>query len=312
MYKLIPFLQKSLHRKQDPLLKFFSTACFSKDPMIPVSKAYSLLSSKSSLFIDIRDPLAYKESHIPGAINMNEFFTYLGTSDEKGVKHLTSHFEALFQKAGITGQENIITYEECLKTRFGASCRAYFLLNLFGHKNVNVLHGGFEAWVKANYPVTQEVPSVKANPSFQAKWNDQYYAGKDHVLKAMQGKNQKTVLLDVRDIEEWNAETSSPYGKDFAPRKGRIPGAVHIVWKDLLEIKDGVTFMKTPEEVKKVCQEKGIQKDQEIIVYCFKGARASNSLIALERAGYTNLKNYFASWNEWSRDNSLSIEGEKP
>lgn len=33
-------------------------------------------------------------------------------------------------------------------------------------------------------------------------------------------------LLDNRDKDEWLGESSSPYGKDFAPRKGRIPGAV--------------------------------------------------------------------------------------
>ncbi len=31
--------------------------------------------------------------------------------------------------------------------------------------------------------------------------------------------------LDVRDVDEWIADSSSPYGKDFCPRKGRIPGA---------------------------------------------------------------------------------------
>ena len=34
------------------------------------------------------------------------------------------------------------------------------------------------------------------------------------------------VKLDVRDVVEWIGESSSPYGKDFCPRKGRIPGFV--------------------------------------------------------------------------------------
>ncbi|MFI9652109.1 hypothetical protein [Guyparkeria halopsychrophila] len=38
------------------------------------------------------------------------------------------------------------------------------------------------------------------------------------------------VLLDVRDVDEWIAESSSPYGKDFCPRKGRLPEAVWIEW----------------------------------------------------------------------------------
>lgn len=43
-------------------------------------------------------------------------------------------------------------------------------------------------------------------------------------------------------------------------------------------------------------------------MYCFKGARASNTFIALRNAGFNKLKNYFASWNEWSRDPSLPID----
>ncbi|MGZ3290002.1 MAG: rhodanese-like domain-containing protein, partial [Xanthobacteraceae bacterium] len=42
--------------------------------------------------------------------------------------------------------------------------------------------------------------------------------------------------------------------------------------------------------------------------YCFKGARASNTLVALKEAGIENVTLYFGSWNEWSRDPSLPIE----
>ena len=44
------------------------------------------------------------------------------------------------------------------------------------------------------------------------------------------------------------------------------------------------------------------------IIYCFKGARASNTFVALEEAGIRNVSIYFGSWNEWSRDPSLPIE----
>lgn len=33
------------------------------------------------------------------------------------------------------------------------------------------------------------------------------------------------IPLDVRDVDEWIGGSSSPCGKDYAPRKGRIPGA---------------------------------------------------------------------------------------
>jgi thiosulfate/3-mercaptopyruvate sulfurtransferase len=279
----------------------------SKDILINAKEAFELSKQNKSVFIDTRDPTLFNESHIPGARNMNEIFSYLSTSDEKGKKDLLNTFEKLFQKAGLNGNEHIITYEDCLKTRFGASCRGYYLFKLLGHNNVNVLDGGWEAWIKEKYPVTKEATKVTEG-KFKAQWNNDVFAAKEDVLKAI--GDSKKVIVDVRDFDEWVADSSSPYGKDFTPRKGRIEGAKHVYWRDLMEEKNGLTTLKTPQEVEKICASKGITKDKEVIVYCFKGARASNTFIALKRAGY-NVKNYFASWNEWSRDMNLKIDSSK-
>ena len=56
------------------------------------------------------------------------------------------------------------------------------------------------------------------------------------------------------------------------------------------------------------CATVGITPETPVIVYCFKGARASNTFVALEEAGIKNVGIYFGSWNEWSRDPSLPIE----
>ena len=47
-------------------------------------------------------------------------------------------------------------------------------------------------------------------------------------------------------------------------------------------------------------------------LYCFKGARASNTFLALKNAGVKDVRMYFGSWNEWSRDPSLPIEEGHP
>ena len=45
-----------------------------------------------------------------------------------------------------------------------------------------------------------------------------------------------------------------------------------------------------------------------MILYCFKGARTSNTFVALKQAGIKDVRNYFGSWNEWSRDPELPID----
>ena len=51
-----------------------------------------------------------------------------------------------------------------------------------------------------------------------------------------------------------------------------------------------------------------ITPETPVVIYCFKGAHSSNTLVALEEAGIRNVRIYFGSWNEWSRDPSLPIE----
>lgn len=65
-----------------------------------------------------------------------------------------------------------------------------------------------------------------------------------------------------------------------------------------------------PAKVRALCAKAGLDVDDDIIIYCFKGARASNTFIALKMAGFNKIRNHYGSWNEWSRDPALPIDGE--
>jgi len=109
-------------------------------------------------------------------------------------------------------------------------------------------------------------------------------------------------------VDEWRGASSSPYGVDFAPRKGRIPGARWIEWYEFMNTDDTIPHFKSPEEIRSLCAQVGLDVDDDIIIYCFKGARASNTYIAMRLAGFTRLRNYYGSWNEWSRNPELPID----
>ncbi len=140
--------------------------------------------------------------------------------------------------------------------------------------------------------------------------NNAIIATKEEVLAAID--DDSVVLLDNRDAREWRCEGSSPYdanGVDFSPRRGRIPSARWVEWYELLDDSETPTF-KSPEEITAIMAERGIGKDDDIIIYCFKGSRASNTFAAMKMAGFTRLRNYLGSWYEWSADESLPIEVE--
>jgi thiosulfate/3-mercaptopyruvate sulfurtransferase len=180
------------------------------------------------------------------------------------------------------------------------------LLRYLGYPKIRVLHGGYAAWVAAGLPSTTTVPTPAAK-AFPINTKGIGILVDLEKMKAVV-KDPRTVKLDVRDVDEWIAESSSPYGKDFCPRKGRIPGAVWIEWYRMMKPTPTGPMFKSRAEILAECATVGVTPETPVIVYCFKGARASNTFVALEEAGIKNVGIYFGSWNEWSRDPSLPIE----
>lgn len=255
--------------------------------------------------IDTRDPGVYAKGHLPGAVNLREIFTYLATSDPDGLESLKEKFAEAFGAAGLSGKETAVLYEDAMSTGFGQSCRGYFILSYLGYPNVKVLHGGYQAWLAAGLPTSTEA-AAPAPATFPTHAAVDVMVDRDAMLAAV--KSGSATLLDVRDVDEWIGASSSPYGPDFCPRKGRIPNARWIEWYRLMKPgADGPVFKAGP-EVLAECLTAGITPETPVIVYCFKGARASNTFLILKEAGIKNVKIYFGSWNEWSRDPSLPIE----
>jgi len=273
--------------------------------LIEATELAKLMKTEPVVIIDTRDPESYAASHIPGAVNIRDIFTYLATSTTDGLAAMQGMFADLFGKAGLSGKELAVIYEDAMNNGYGQSCRGYFLLKFLGYPLVSILHGGYKAWEDAYLPTTDEIPTPKAK-QFPLKINHSLLIDKEEMLKSL--SNPSIVKLDVRDADEWMAESSSPYGIDFCPRKGRIPGAVWIEWYTMMKNEDGVPRFRSKEDILSIAKEVGITPDSTVNVYCFKGARASNTLVALNEAGVKDVRIYFASWNEWSRDPSLPIE----
>ena len=265
----------------------------------------TLMAAEPTVVIDARNPDAYAAGHVPGAVNIHDIFTFLATSSPEGLAELKAKFAETFGNAGLSGKETAVIYEDAMNTGFGMSCRGYFLLSYLGYPKVKILHGGYQSWLAESLPVSTEVPTPTPATFPLVDTGTDLMIGKEEVLAVLD--DDATVLLDVRDIDEWIATSSSPYGKDFCPRKGRLPGARWIEWYRLMK-PGAVPMFKAPEEVLAECATVGIAKDTPVYLYCFKGARASNTLVALKSAGIENVKLYFGSWNEWSRDPSLPIE----
>jgi thiosulfate/3-mercaptopyruvate sulfurtransferase len=278
--------------------------------LVTPAELSELSKSEPIVIIDTRDPATYAAGHIPGAANTHDIFTYLATSTPEGVAAIREKFAGVFGAAGLSGKETAVVYEQSMNTGFGQSCRGYVLLSYLGYPKMKILHGGYAAWTAAGLPTTTDVPTP-APKSFPL---DSAAMGILVDLQAMKAAvaDPNIVKLDTRDVDEWIADSSSPYGKDFCPRKGRIPGARWIEWYRMMKPSAAGPMFKSRDEILAECATVGVTPTTPVVLYCFKGARASNTLVALKEAGIENVTLYFGSWNEWSRDPSLPIEGGLP
>ena len=294
---------------------FSSCRSYTAPAFISAQNAVDLCKSKPDkdlIFVDVRQPEKFEAGCINGAVNMHDIFTYLlPTSSEADLNAMRQHFTNLLVQNGIkcTDKEHVVIYEDGLAKLYGSSCRGYVVFKYMGHPYVSVLEGGYDGIANLE-EADRSVVGTKRNPVNQSedapafKYDNGWLCGYQQVLDAVNGK-RNAHLLDVRDKEEWIGKSSSPYGVDFCPRKGRIPGAKWIEWYHFMDNDEKVHQQ---DKVDELMKGQGIGKDDDIIVYCFKGARASNTLMILKECGYHNVSNYFASWNEWSRNMDLPTD----
>lgn len=278
----------------------------SDDLLVSPTQLEPITKSLPTVIIDTRASEAYALGHIPGAVNMHDIFTFLATSSKKGLEELRNKFSEAFGAAGLSGEEVAVIYEESMNSGFGQSCRGYFLLQFLGYPKTVILHGGYQAWLAEGLPVSTEVPTPTAKTFPTNEGAASIMLTKDDMLAALERPD--IIKLDVRDADEWIGTSSSPYGVDFCPRKGRIPGAVWLEWYRMMKPGKVTPVFKSKEELRAECATVGINAESTVYLYCFKGARASNTFVALKEAGVKDVRLYFGSWNEWSRDPGLPIE----
>ena len=106
-------------------------------------------------------------------------------------------------------------------------------------------------------------------------------------------------LIDFRSREEYSGQ------QDRDGKPGHIPGAVNIVWRDLVGSQQEVLV--SPERIRQLVSDAGIQPDATVVAYCRLGMRAAVGYLALQQAGY-DVRLYDRSYAEWARS-GLPVEG---
>ena len=264
-----------------------------------------LIATHSVVLIDGGDAESFEVEHLPGAVNIPELAAYLADSSPEGLENMHHTFKEIFTRQGISSDKIVIIYEDGGDIQCRSTCRGYWLLTYLGHPRAGILKSGLIDWVNKGHPMERG----RSNPEpveFCLQPRSEMMATKDDVLKAIE--DPSIVLLDNRDRPEWLGISASPKGVAPLPRAGRIPTARWIEWYEFIDMSASYLTFKKNEAIHAICAAQGIAPDDDIIIYCFKGRRAANSYVALKGAGFTRLRIYFASWNEWSRHMELPVD----
>jgi len=258
-----------------------------------VDELKNRLSDPKLVLMDMRPPEAYANGHIPGARSFDIFGISLIDTRPEPLEAFLWIIEHLIQAKGVNSDSTVVLYDDVAGMR---SARLFWFLEYFGHDDVHMLNGGFNAWRDAGFPVTQEA-TIPRGGNFKMNRRAARLATADDVLKKL--NNPSAVIVDTRSDAEYTGQLVR------SKRGGAIPGAVHLEWTNNLDAKG---FFKSAGELTKMYAARQITPEKEVIPHCQGAYRSAHTYVALRLIGYPNVRNYLGSWGEWGNREDLPIE----
>lgn len=273
-------------------------------PLATTEWLQSELARPDLVILQLSAPADFARSHIPGAVSVDFNSEFVAPAVEGGLRVELPEAGALQQvlrAKGVTPTSRVVVvYEQ--PTAFTRAGRAFFTLEWAGLAGqVAVLDGGLPKWVREGRPTATgagrtPVPStlvVRAEPARRATRDD---------VRAAVGR-AGTRIVDARDTVFYQ-----DLRDNGMPRGGHIASAVSLPYSVVTNA-DGT--LRTREELQQLVAAAGIGADDQLVSYCHIGMQASWMYFTLRYLG-RDVRMFDGSFDEWSRDPSLPIEGAKP
>jgi thiosulfate/3-mercaptopyruvate sulfurtransferase len=170
-----------------------------------------------------------------------------------------------------------------------------------------VLDGARYRWQAQGRKLTTEEPVPAEVVNYRpVERNEAMRIRRDEVLATL-GK-PGTAILDGRSPEEYSGQrVGGPGGPDVgAVRAGRIPGAQHLFYEDLLNADKS---FKPTAQLREYVMTCGAEPDREILAYCRMSHRATVLYFVLTQLlGYPAVRLYDGSWTEWGNLVGVPVE----
>jgi len=262
---------------------------------------HNIISNPQLVIVDLRSPQHYETHHIPNAINipLSHFHRKKGGVD--GFIITPKNFQKTMEANGIQNSDHVILYSDQAHLE---AARTYWAFDFYGHRHIQILDGGYQAWQESAYPVTQVQPTIEKS-NYVVQMQTDKMATKFQTFMASHNTDEY-LIIDARPNRQYLGE------KALTLRKGHIPKAINIPWYDVIKGRKPEDQYQRTSQTSYIDWEylkekiNHIPKDKKLILYCNGGEEASILYLGFKALG-VETSVYDGSWFEWSDDEKMPI-----
>jgi thiosulfate/3-mercaptopyruvate sulfurtransferase len=245
---------------------------------------------------------AYAEAHLPGAVFI-DLDTVLTAPVGPGRHPLPdpTAFLAALAALGIGLRHRVVAYDDAGGT---VAARLWWMLDVLGHRRVEVLDGGIDAWRAAGLPLIAKPAALPpVPPNEQIATAPKTWPGTID-RAALSPRLGSVTLLDARARERYRGDV-----EPIDPVAGHIPTAVSAPTATFLAA-DG-RFL-SPGMLRARFGALGAVGDRPVVVACGSGVNACQLALAMRAAGLSDPLLYPGSYSDWSRAGMPIATGDAP
>jgi thiosulfate/3-mercaptopyruvate sulfurtransferase len=230
----------------------------------------------------------YDRGHIPGAV-----FFDIDDIAEPGTRlpHMIPSPDLFAQKMealGIGDGDRVLVYDSAGLSSAG---RAWWMLRLFGHRDVAILNGGLPKWRAEGRPLDTALPSPLRR-RFTSRFDAALVRNRRALIDNISTRHEQVVDARAAARFEGTVEETRP-----GLRRGHIPGSRNLPYDQVTD--PSTRQLRSAEELSRLFRDAGVALERPIVTSCGSGVTACALVFALHLIGHPDAAVYDGSWSEW-------------